>query len=97
MHCNRQTSPERIHIPQANSLHVCNAVCLLVGGLADNVFCADLSTEEWVTGSLKRDQDLEVDLYQLGILLGRIAVMGGDRSQYEQKAWHDPDFLYGAQ
>lgn len=50
-----------------------------------------------MTGSLKRDQDLEVDLYQLGTLLGRIAVMGGDRAQYEQKAWHDPDFLYGAQ
>lgn len=61
------------------------------------ICCADLSTEEWAIGSLKRDQDLEVDLYQLGILLGRIAVMGGDRSEYEQKAWHDPDYLYGAQ
>ena len=58
---------------------------------------ADLSTEEWVTGSLKRDQDLTVDLYQLGIMLGRIATMGGDRDQYQEKAWHDPDFLYGVQ
>ena len=57
----------------------------------------DLSTEEWATGSLKRDQDLTVDLYQLGVMLGRIASMGGDRDQYQEKAWHDPDYLYGAQ
>ena len=50
-----------------------------------------------MTCSLKRDQDLTVDLYQLGIMLGRIASMGGDRDQYQQKAWHDPDYLYGAQ
>lgn len=58
---------------------------------------ADLSSEEWATGSLKRDQDLTVDLYQLGIMLGRIASMGGDRDAYQDKAWHDPDYLYGAQ
>ena len=58
---------------------------------------ADLSNEEWVSASLKRDQDLTVDLYQLGIMLGRIALMGGDRDQYQQKASHDPQYLYGAQ
>lgn len=46
---------------------------------------------------MKRDQDLTVDLYQLGIMLGRIASMGGDRDAYQEKAWHDPDYLYGAQ
>ncbi|DBA98894.1 TPA: hypothetical protein ACH3X1_014643 [Trebouxia sp. C0004] len=65
--------------------------------LESHTYRPDLSTEEWVTGSLKRDQDLTVDLYQLGVMLGRIASMGGDRDEYQQKAWHDPDYLYGAQ
>lgn len=65
--------------------------------LESHTYRPDLSTEEWATGSLKRDQDLTVDLYQLGVMLGRIASMGGDRDQYQEKAWHDPDYLYGAQ
>jgi hypothetical protein len=57
----------------------------------------DVSTEEWVAGSLIRDQDLTVDARQLLIMLGRIASMDGDRDEYEDKARHDPAYLRGTQ
>ncbi|DBB16164.1 TPA: hypothetical protein ACH3X3_015162 [Trebouxia sp. C0006] len=57
----------------------------------------DVSTEEWVAGSLIRDQDLTVDARQLLIMLGRIASMDGDRDEYEDKARHDPAYPRGTQ
>ena len=59
--------------------------------------CADLSDEHWIWYSLKRDQDLTVDLYQLGLVLGRIAAMGGDRDAYQEKMRDDPDYFNGVQ
>lgn len=56
-----------------------------------------MSSEEWVAGSLKRDQDLTVNVHQLFIMLGRIASMGGDHNQYEDKARQNPGYLRGAQ
>ncbi len=56
-----------------------------------------MSTEEWVAGSLIRDQDLTVDARQLLIMLGRIASLGGDRDEYEDKARRDPAYLRGTQ
>ena len=56
-----------------------------------------MTTEEWLAGAFKRDQDLIVDVGQLLKLLGRIASMGGDRAEYEDKAQHDPGYLQEAQ
>ena len=56
-------------------------------------YLVDMSTEEWVAGSLVRDQDLTVDVSKLFIILGRIASMGGDRKQYVDKARHNPGYL----
>lgn len=58
---------------------------------------ADLSDEDWIEGSLKRDQDLTVDLYQLGLVLGRVAAMGGDRDAYQEKMQNDPGYFNGVQ
>ena len=60
-------------------------------------YCADLSNEDWILGSLKRDQDLTVDLYQLGLVLGRIAAMGGDRDAYQEKMQVASDYFNGVQ
>ena len=59
----------------------------------NGVLLAEMSTEEWVAGSLVRDQDLTVDVSKLSIILGRIASMGGDRNQYIDKARHSPGYL----
>ena len=66
----------------------------------EHIFCccfADLSNEGWIEGSLKRDQDLTVDLYQLGLVLGRVAAMGGDRNAYQEKMQSDPEYFNGVQ
>ena len=56
-----------------------------------------MTSEGWLAGSFKRDQDLTVNVGQLLKLLGRVASMGGDRTQYEYKAQHHPGYLVGAQ
>lgn len=65
------------------------------------MFCCccftDLSDEDWIEGSLKRDQDLTIDLYQLGLVLGRVAAMGGDRDAYQEKMQNDPEYFNGVQ
>lgn len=58
---------------------------------------ADMSTEEWVPGSLTRDQDLTVNVHELLVMLGRIAIMGGDRGHYVDKARRDPGYLCRSQ
>lgn len=63
------------------------------GACLEDACLADMSTEEWVPGSLTRDQDLTVNVHELLIVLGRIAIMGGDRGQYVDKARRDPGYL----
>jgi hypothetical protein len=57
----------------------------------------DLSTEDWVPGSLLRDQDVSLNVAVIQDILGRIVALKNDKNLYEDMLIKNPGYMIAQQ
>ena len=69
----------------------------LLGNLQCLCAHADLSPEDWVAGSLLRDQDVSLNVAIIQDILGRIVALKNDKNLYEDMLIKNPGYMVAQQ